>query len=223
MIRSSTAGMLIFLLICVATGLADLQTACAQTTAREKILDSPEWKKAMQDLEQWSSVQQIYDQQQLAEKKQQLEKKIAGMSADQLTAFLADLKQKLAILHSDEARKARAWLDETMAVAAPAYAKKIRAGLPDVVDLTAAQLQLQLDAFDRRIAESQKASAEYAQLREQQAKQIRDQRIRDEQARTAAKIAEDTAPRSNYNVVVPRTYNLPAPIAYPFLWGGYRW
>ena len=223
--RSSASRFLVFVFVWFCAGSGGLQYAGAQEASRAKILDSDEWKKTMHDFEEWASVQQIYDKDQMAKLKQRLEQKVAGMSADQMTDFIRQLKQKLTILHSAEARDARKWLSETLAVAAPAYANKIRAKLPDIATLTGAQLQLQLDAFEDRIAEKRKNSADFAKERADQVKQIRDQRIRDQQARLQSELAADAAPRSNYNVFSTpgqvRTYA--RSYAYPVLWGGYRW
>jgi hypothetical protein len=228
MIRPSTSVLRAVMLIALTTAAPASQRAGAQSTDRERILNSADWKQTMQELQQWSSIQQIYDKEQLATKRQELDEKIAGMSAAELSDFLTDLKQKLKILNSPEAREARQFLDETMAVAAPQYAKKIRAQLPDVADLTPAQLQLQLDRYQDRIARKQQLASEFEQQREDQAKQIREQRIRDQQARLKAQLSAESLPRSNYNFNPPkqkiRTYEKPyRPIRYPFLWGGYRW
>ncbi len=231
MIRPSKSGLLSksalpFVLMMLAALSVGAQHVYAQTTDREKILNSAPWKKAMEDLQQWSSVQQIYDKDQLAAKKQELDKKIAAMSAPELSSFLTELQQKLVILHSDEARNARKWLDETMAVAAPAYAKKLRSQFPDIVEITPEQMQSQLDAYQSRIQETQEASVESAKLRETQVKQIREQRVRDENARLASEIASESAPRSNYNFSTRiRNYDssMPASPLYPMLYGGYRW
>lgn len=229
MIRRSILPSLTFAVLWFAAALSGIDDVVAQTTDREKILNSDDWKKTMQDLEEWSSVQQIYDQDQLAQKKRELDRKIAGMSAEQLTDFLAELKQKLVILNSAEARSARRWMDETMAVAAPAYVQKIRAGLPDISGMTAAQLQQQLDLFQDRIDTTRKSAADAAKFREDQVKQIRQQRIRDDSARLQSELAAESAPRSNYNFTIQqrRTYSAPAFQrrygVYPLLYGGYRW
>jgi hypothetical protein len=219
MIRLSTTVLLSIVVVCLGTTLGTGHQAFAQTTSdREKILNSDDWRNTMRDLHEWSSVQQIYDKDQLAKKKQQLDKKIAGMSADQLTDFLSDLKQKLQILHSDEARKARAWLDETMEVAAPAYAKKIRDKLPDVAESTAAQLQEQLDVYSNQIAARRKNAADDKESREQEVKQIREQHIRDQKARLQSEIAGEQSGRRKNPSVSIRRYN-----SYPTLFGGFRW
>ncbi len=219
MIRPSTSLWRALVLIALTAATPAIQPADAQSTDREQILNSADWKQTMQELQQWSSVQQIYDKEQLAKKRQELDEKIAAMSAAQLTDFLSDLKQKLKILNSAEAQQARKFLDETMAVAAPAYAQKIREQLPDIADLTPAQLQLQLDKYQNRIAQKQQFATEFAEQREDQAKQIREQRIRDQQARLKAQLAAESAPRSNYNFTAPQNSHLrsrpgqPLPIA----------
>ena len=220
--------LLVFALIWFSTATVGLQhtraqDSSAQTSARNQILNSPEWKQTMMDFEEWSTVQQIYSKEQMAKLKQQLQEKIAGMSAEQMTDFIGDLKQKLTILHSDEAREARKWLSESLAVAAPAYAKKIREKLPDIATLSAAQLQLQLDEYEDQIAAKRKYATDFAKEREDQAKQIREQRIRNQNARLQSQMAAEATPRSIYNFSAPAKIRTYTPPRYPRLWGGYRW
>jgi hypothetical protein len=85
--------------------------------------------------------------------------------------------------------------------------------------LTAAQLQLQLDAYQQRIAAKQKYAEDFSKERRDQATQIREQRIRDEKARLQSEVS--AARRSHYNFTAPviRRYQP----SYPAIWGGYRW
>ncbi len=225
--RLSSFRLLVFALALVSAATVGLQhtraQGGAQTSDRDKILNSPEWKQTMKDLEQWSTVQQIYDKDQMAKLKQQFEKKIADMPADQIKEFMDDLKQKLKVLNSDEARNAREWLAETLAVAAPAYAEKIREQLPDIATLSAAQLQLQLDEYENKIAAKRKYASEFAKQREDQAQQIREQRIRNQNARLESQMAAEATPRSNYNFSAPAKVRTYTPPPYPWIWGGYRW
>jgi hypothetical protein len=48
------------------------------------------------------------------------------------------------------ARDAREWLADTLSVASEKYAKQVRSGLPDVANLSARELQTELDRFERR-------------------------------------------------------------------------
>ncbi len=122
----------------------------------------------MLDCEQWSSVQKIYDTDQMAKLKKVLQQKVAQSPADQLQSFLRDLKQKLAILNSDETRQARAWLDESLAVAAPAYGKKLCPQLPDVARFTAAQWQQKRDEYQNQVSAKRQYAANFAKGRDAQ-------------------------------------------------------
>ena len=226
--RLPSFRLLVFSLVLVSTATVGLQSARAQdggspTSDRNQILNSPEWKQTMKDFEEWTTVQQIYDKDQMAKLKQQFDQKVADMSADQMKEFIGDLKQKLKVLNSDEARDARKWLGETLAVAAPAYAEKIREQLPNIANMSAAQLQLQLDEYEDKIAAKRKYATEFAKEREDQAKQIREQRIRNQNARLESEMAAAATPRSNYNFSTPTTIRTYTPPPYPMLWGGYRW
>ena len=69
------------------------------------------------------------------------------MTAAQLRWFLSDMQEKLQVLSSQEARDANTYLAETFAVASPAYTRIIRRKLPDVLAMTAAQVDRQLAIF----------------------------------------------------------------------------
>ena len=69
------------------------------------------------------------------------------MTAAQLQWFLSDMQEKLQVWSSQEARDANTYLAETFAVASPAYTRIIRRKLPDVLAMTAAQVDRQLAIF----------------------------------------------------------------------------
>jgi hypothetical protein len=115
--------------------------------AKEKIMSSPEWKQTFHDFNEWMSAQVIYDADQIQQVRKRMALGISRMTPAQLERFQSDIQEKLAVLNSAEAKQAGTYLTETFAVASPAYARKVRAKLPDVLTMTAAQINQQLDIF----------------------------------------------------------------------------
>ena len=72
---------------------------------------------------------------------------ISRMTAAQLQWFLSDMREKLQVLTSQAARDASTYLAETFTAASPAYARKLRQKLPDVLTMTAAQVNQRLAIF----------------------------------------------------------------------------
>jgi hypothetical protein len=114
---------------------------------RRKIIDSPEWHSMQYGLHEWLSVQQVYTPTQLRKVKAELNAKVARMTPEELVDFMADMNQKLKILRGKEAEQARLWVEQKLATQVnltPAQLKQMR---PDVLNMTAAQLQETLDLW----------------------------------------------------------------------------
>lgn len=135
--------------------------------AKEKILNSPEWKQTFHDFNQWMSAQAIYDADQVAQIRKRMQLGISRMTPAQLERFQSDIQEKLVVLTSDEAKQAGTYLTETFAVASPAYARKVRAKLPDVLTMTAAQINQQLDLFASKHAAALKTQKTFEADRQQ--------------------------------------------------------
>jgi hypothetical protein len=115
---------------------------------RRKIIDSLQWRQMQHDLMEWLSVQRVYTPSQLRRVKAELNAKVAKMSPQELIDFMQDMEAKVKILMSPEAEKARLWAEERLAVQVnltPAQLKQMR---PDVLNMTTAQLQERLLAWE---------------------------------------------------------------------------
>jgi LPS O-antigen subunit length determinant protein (WzzB/FepE family) len=140
--------------------------------ARDEILRGREWMETMRAWNRWLALQKIYDTQQVKKMKRQFDDEVKGLSAKELAQFRDDLRAKVHVLMSAEALDARHWLSETLAVASEKYAKKIRAGLPDVANLSAQELQDQLDRFEERRSQTQQGEVAIQQARRNRVKAV---------------------------------------------------
>jgi hypothetical protein len=134
-----------------------------QQAERQRILNSRQWRETRHSFDEWLSAQKIYSPAEAKKIRAEMNAKIARMSPDQLRDFLADTKEKMAILTSPEAEQARLWLAQRMAVEVRATPEQIKELKPDIVRMTAAQLEQslqQLEAERSQIRQTQKAFVE---------------------------------------------------------------
>ena len=123
------------------------QWTAEEAAARDKVLNGQPWNQMMHDFNQWLSAQPLYDAEEVKRIRTRLDIGVGRMSATQLERFLYDMQEKLQVLTGAQAQQASAYLAQTFAVASPAYAKRIRQKLPDVLTMTAAQINQQLAIF----------------------------------------------------------------------------
>jgi hypothetical protein len=141
--------------------------SAADIAAKDKILNTPEWKQTFHEFNEWMSAQVIYDADQIQQVRKRMALGISRMTPAQLERFQSDIQEKLAVLNSDQAKQAGTYLTETFAVASPAYARKVRAKLPDVLTMTAAQINQQLDIFAVKHAAALKTQKTFEADRQQ--------------------------------------------------------
>ncbi|HWB10938.1 MAG TPA: hypothetical protein VG826_17050 [Pirellulales bacterium] len=142
----------VFLLAAVAClgPVALAPAADPQPKQAPSILSSESWQKTMTGLDEWFSVQPIYDRKEVDALKQDLSGRVEKMSPDDLEAFQQDLDAKLEMVLGPEGRDILGWVAASWAAASPAYRKKMDVQYPDIMKLTAAQLREQLDLLERR-------------------------------------------------------------------------
>lgn len=116
----------------------------AELAAREQVLKSEEWRETLEQFNAWLAKQTLYDAEQVARTRQRLEVGTKRMSAAQLQRFMAEMHTKLEVLENQHAIDAQEYLTETLSVASPAYARKVRQQLPDVLSMSAGQIDQML-------------------------------------------------------------------------------
>jgi hypothetical protein len=184
----------------------------SEKARRDLILKSELWRNTFAALDQWLSIQTMYDQDQIDDIKKQVGGRVEKMSADELEDFRQQLDAKLEMVLSPEGRVILDWVAANMARAAPAYRKKMGIEYPDVARLTVAQLRQQLDLLIQKRSDAQASSAAFQRARDariaglqaqqQQAFQER-QKALDRGAATAAS-PYNPRPQRQYPDVVSR-------------------
>ena len=216
---------------------ADLNT---QSQAREAVLNSAAWKKAEQAFDDWLSVQTIYSKPQVEYLKFQFRDNTSKMSASELKAFLDQMQLKLNILMSSDVTEAGSWVGSRMSVLASHKREEIQKQLPDVVNMTAAQLEQYLYDFQQKRQTGQQAEQVASQFRQQQNQQIqqslqmqqasiqaareRGQKAVSSQAtRQVQQGYKDSMENARFNSWNPNRYRGWVAPAAAYFDGGYRW
>ena len=179
------------------------------SAARNDILQSRSWQDTLQEFNDWLSSQVLYGDEEVRHIRARLEAGINRMSAEQLQIFMNALRERLVVLKSDRALDAQDYLAEKFLVASDAYTRKIREQLPDVLSMTAAEIDRRLSIFaSKRLQRTQK-QAVFEQSREQRlasntaqvkARQQQKDRIanRTTEAARAASTPNDFTPSRDY-------------------------
>ncbi len=190
--------------------------------AKQEIFASKAWQQAMAGLNEWLSVQVIYDQKEVPQLKREVVEKCDKMTASELRNYLADLQQKLQLVSSPEAISLRSYIGYNLSVASDAYAAKIRRQLPDVLDMNALQVRQAMYDLEQKQAGVKAREAAFQQQRQTQLKLVQqwNQQTADASAAAAAQAASLSA--GGYSPAPPPrnpmpTYN-PAPIYYGWGW-----
>lgn len=135
-------------------------------TRRDAILGGEAWRNTLNRLDEWLSIQPIYDAQQAEQAKSRLLGRTKKMRVDELEAFQQDLDAKLQMVLGPEGRDILNWVAANYAAAAPAYRKHLDLQYPDLLNVTAAQLREQLDLLERKRSTAQNRSAALEQTRQ---------------------------------------------------------
>ncbi len=169
------------------------ERARLEAEAREKILNSQEWREVERAWQQWLSVQQIYDKNDVARLKNEFHRRIAAMDSRQLADFLEDMRDKIQVLLSPEAQKARVWLGQYLAVHAVIPKEQFKKMVPDVAHMTSEQIEESLQVWEARQASVRQTQAAFDEGRKQQVANIlaTEQRNAEAQERALDRASQD--------------------------------
>jgi hypothetical protein len=170
------------------------ERARVEAEAREKILNSQEWREVERAWQQWLSVQEIYDKDDVARLKREFHNRIAQMDSRQLADFLEDMREKIQVLLSPEAQKARVWLGQYLAVHAVIPKDQFKKMVPDVAHMTSEQITESLQAWESRRASVRQTQAAFDEGRKQQVANIQaaEQRNAEAQERALDRAVQST-------------------------------
>ena len=148
----------------------------ADIARKAEIMNSPRWRRTIFELGEWLASQQIYTAAQVRQIKSDFNQRVAGMSSYELEYLLDDLDAKFKIIDTPEAREARAGVGQYLSVMSDQKRAEVLRDMPDVVTMSSAQLQQELQWIEQRRAASGQRQADFEQRRDllvQQAAQSR--------------------------------------------------
>jgi len=153
---------------------------------KAEIMYSPRWRRAIFELGEWLSTQEIYSPQQVAKIKADFNQRVAGMSSYELEYLLDDLDAKFKIMDAPEAKEARDWVGQYLAVMSDRKRAEVLKDVPDVINMNAAQLQEEIRKIEQTRGSLQQTQAAFEQGRQQMVQQAEIARQRTAQASAAA-------------------------------------
>ena len=132
-----------------------------------EIMNSPRWRRAIFELGEWLSSQQIYTPQEVHNIKADFNKRVAGMSSYELDYLLDDLDAKFKILDTAEAKDARQWVGQYLSVMSDQKRAEVLKDVPDVVTMSSSQLQQEIDKIEQQRSTLQQRQAAFNESRQQ--------------------------------------------------------
>jgi hypothetical protein len=131
------------------------------------IMNSQRWRRAIFELGEWLSSQEIYTPQDVRNIKADFNRRVSGMSSYELEYLLEDLDTKFKILESPEAKDARQWVGQYLSVMSDQKRAEVLKDVPDVVTMSAAQLQQEIGKIEQKRAALQQQQTAFNSSRQQ--------------------------------------------------------
>lgn len=194
------------------------------------VLQSSRWRRAVFELGEWLSSQQIYTPQQVNQMKADFNRRVAAMSAEELDALLDDLEMKFKVMDSPEAKDARDWVGQYLSAMSDSRRQQALRNVPDVVAMSASQLAEEIKRIEQRRDSLRQRQQDFDQTRQarvagaQANRQATSQAIAAAQAQAASQAAYSPYRRPNNDGKLPfSNVNRNAGrfgIGFGFGWGG---
>ena len=141
--------------------------ATPEDSARKvEIMSGPRWRRAIFELGEWLSSQEIYSPQEVSRIKADFNRRVAGMSSYELEYLLDDLDAKFKVLETPEARDAKAWLGQYLSAMSDQRRAEALRDVPDVVTMTSSQLQQEINRIEQKRMSLQQRQQAFDQSRD---------------------------------------------------------
>jgi len=141
--------------------------ATPEDAARKvEIMSGERWRRAIFELGEWLSSQQIYSPQEVRRIKADFNRRVAGMSSYELEYLLDDLDAKFKVLETPEARDAKAWLGQYLSAMSDQRRAEALRDVPDVVTMTSSQLEQEINRIEQKRVSLQQRQQAFDQSRD---------------------------------------------------------
>jgi len=131
------------------------------------IMNSQRWRRAIFELGEWLSSQQIYTPQDVRNIKADFNRRVSAMSSYELEYLLEDLDAKFKILETPEAKDARQWVGQYLSVMSDQKRAEVLKDVPDVVTMSASQLQQEINKIEQKRSSLQQQQQAFDSSRQQ--------------------------------------------------------
>jgi hypothetical protein len=133
---------------------------------KAELMSGDRWQRAVFEFGQWLTTQTIYTPQEVNRIKVDFNDRVMAMSSFELEYLLDDLDVKLAILATPQAQDAKAWLGEYLAAMSDQRRAQELRQVPNRAEMTAAELQREIERISRQRAGLQQRQQSFDQRRE---------------------------------------------------------
>jgi hypothetical protein len=134
---------------------------------KAEIMNSQRWRRAIFELGEWLSSQQIYSPQEVHNIKVDFNRRVAAMSSYELDYLLDDLDAKFKVMDTPEARDAKQWLGQYLSVMSDSKRAEVLKDVPNVVQMSSAQLQQEINRIEQKRAGLQQRQSAFDSSRQQ--------------------------------------------------------
>ena len=144
--------------------------------AKAAILRSPRWRRAIFELGEWLSTQQIYPPKEVVRIKSDFNQRVAKMSASDLEYMLDDLEAKFKVIDTPESLEVRAWVGQYLSAMSDRKREQALKDVPDVINMSAGELAAEMKKIELKRLSLQRRQADFDEGRQalvQQADQSR--------------------------------------------------
>ena len=176
----------------------DLKKGDSDLEKKVAIMNSSRWRRAIFELGEWLSAQAIYTPTQVRNIKADFNHKVEKMSSHDLEYLLDDLDAKFKVLDTPEAQDARSWVAQYLSVMSDQKRAEALKDVPNVVTMTAGQLQLEIQKIEQKRGTLQQQQAAFDEGRQQLVQRAQDARQQTAAASAAAMSRTGSASYSPY-------------------------
>jgi hypothetical protein len=114
------------------------------------IMHGPQWQRAIAELGEWLSTQNVYSPSEVRRIKMQFNDRVDGMTSYELEYLLDSITAKLKLLETPEARDAKAWLGEYLSAMSDGRRAQALREVPNLLTMNAAQLWQEIQRIDAK-------------------------------------------------------------------------
>jgi len=154
--------------------------------AKAAILRSPRWRRAIFELGEWLSTQQIYAPQDVVRIKSDFNQRVAKMSASDLEYMLDDLEAKFKVIDTPEALEVRAWVGQYLSAMSDSKREQSLKDVPNVINMSATELAAEMKKIELKRLSLQRRQADFDEGRQALVQQAEASRQLTVQAAAAA-------------------------------------